>query len=215
MNLDALADAYFRHNEEDFWAWEEVQRAVDTDLNTGWEMLLLLLQRAPSESDVGYVAAGPLEDLIDRYGHKALDLAEEECKNNSHLRVALSTVAVLFYYDEFDRWYGLLYQYGFPADRVADNTVIDSAMGIMESYLCESINVHEYAYRLTEVLDKPFEDKTVQRILQSARFDVEVIDAKRPPNYSEPYITEPELKVRVKQAIAELEHLGYQGNSIN
>ena len=80
MNLDTLAEAYLRNHEEDFWAWEEVHRAVETDLNTGWKIILFLLERAASESDVQYVAAGPLEDLIDRYGHKALDLAKRNAR---------------------------------------------------------------------------------------------------------------------------------------
>ena len=104
MNFDTLAEAYLRHRDEDFWAWEEVQRTVKAGLNEGWQITLLLLERAASDNDVGYIAAGPLEDLIDVHGHKALDLIEEECKNNSRLQLALSTVGVLFYYDEFDRW---------------------------------------------------------------------------------------------------------------
>jgi hypothetical protein len=213
MNLDTLAEAYLRHHEEDFWAWEEVYRAVETDFNTGWNIVLILLEKAASEGDVQYVAAGPLEDLIDRYGHKALDVAEEECKNNLPLRVALRTVGVLFYYDEFERWYGLLYRYGLRTDRAADSTIIGNVMGIMKSYLRENINVYDYVGRITEVLDKPLEDKTVQRILQGVRWDVEVLDSKRPPDYREPCVTKSELKIRVKQAIAALEHLGYQGNS--
>src|SRR5260370_22681679 len=191
MNLDTLAEAYLRNHEEDFWAWEEVHRAVETDLNTGWKIILFLLERAASESDVHYVAAGPLEDLIDRYGHKALDLAEEECKNNSQLRVALSSVGVLFYYDEFERWYGLLPSYGLRTHRVADSATIGNVHGIMKYYLSENINVYDYAYRVDEVLDKPFEDKTAQRILQGARWDAEVHDSNRPPDYRKPYVTKP------------------------
>ena len=215
MNLDTLAEAYLRNHEEDFWAWEEVHRAVETDLTAGWKIILLLLERAASDRDVHHVAAGPLEDLIDRYGHKALDLAEEECKNNSPLRVALNSVGVLFYYDEFERWYGLLHSYGLRTDRVADSAIICNVMGIMKSYLSESINVYDYAYRLDEVLDKPFEDKTAQRILQGARWDAEVHDSNRPPDYRKPYVTKSELKIRVKQAVAELEHLGYQASRGN
>jgi hypothetical protein len=73
----------------------------------------------------------------------------------------------------------------------------------------------ETGYRLDEVLDKPFEDKTAQRILQGARYDVEVLDSNRPPDYRKPYVTKPELKIRVKQAVAELEQLGYQADSTN
>jgi len=110
-NLDTLTDAYLRGHHEDHWAWEEWQRIVKADLNAAWKLTLLMLERAESDG-LGRVAAGPLEDLIDLHGHKALDLIEEECKNNSRLQVALSQVGVLFYYDEFDRWYALLCKYG-------------------------------------------------------------------------------------------------------
>jgi hypothetical protein len=53
---------------------------------------------------------------------------------------------------------------------VADSATIGNVIGIMKSYLSENINVYDYAYRLDEVLDKPFEDKTAQRILQGARW---------------------------------------------
>lgn len=212
MNLNTLVQAYFKGREEDFWAWEEVHRAVDSDLNTGWNMILLLLGEAASEDDIGRVAAGPLEDLIDRYGHEAIDLVEKECKSNSQLRVSLSTVGVLFYYDEFERWYGLLHSHGLRADRAADGAIVGNVMSIMNSYLSENIDIYDYANRITQLLDKPFDDKIAQRILQGARFDVEVLDSKRPPDYREPYITQAELKTHVKQAIAALEDLGYQNN---
>jgi hypothetical protein len=44
---------------------------------------------------------------------------------------------------------------------------------------------------------------------------VEVLDSNRPPDYRKPYVTKPELKIRVKQAVAELEQLGYQADSTN
>ena len=59
MNLDMLAEAYREIDEEDFWAWEKIRRAVETDLNTGWKIILFLFERASSENDVHYVAAGP------------------------------------------------------------------------------------------------------------------------------------------------------------
>ena len=60
MNFDALAEAYLRHREEDHWAWEEVHRIVESDLNEGWKITLLLLERAASDKDVGYIAARAL-----------------------------------------------------------------------------------------------------------------------------------------------------------
>ncbi len=75
-DLETLADVYLRHhdfrNDDDFWAWQEVSNLVRTDSNRGWENRLLLLKTV-SDNALGYVAAGPLEDLIDDYGDAGLD----------------------------------------------------------------------------------------------------------------------------------------------
>ena len=181
-----------------------MHRLVKTDLDAAWNVALLLLDEAQTDDEVGYIAAGPLEDLIDMYGHKALDRIEEECENNSRLQLALSTAGVLYYYDEFERWYGLLYRYGYKQERVANVSVIADVMKTMKAYLNDGINVYEYGYRITEMLDKPFDDKAAQRILQQRRWDVEILDSKRTP------ITKPEVKQRVTEAMIELESLGYK-----
>lgn len=70
--LIALANVYLRHHashlEEDFWAWQEVERRVRADLSQGWAVTRLLVEKADSDATLGYVAAGPLEDLVDETG---------------------------------------------------------------------------------------------------------------------------------------------------
>jgi hypothetical protein len=216
LDLNALAEAYLRNHrsfeDKDFWAWEEVRRLIEDDPEAAWRVTLLLLDKVESDAEVGYIAAGPLEDFIDFHGHTALDRIDEVVDRNKRLQLALSTVGVLYYYDEFDRWYDLLYRYGYRKDRVGDPSIIADAMKVMKAYMDESINVHDYGSRLNELLDKPFEDKTAQRSLQQRCEDVELMDAKKPPDYREPYITMPELKRRVAETLAELEALGYKGS---
>ena len=96
MNFNTLAEAYLRHRDEGFWAWEKVHRVVETNLSERWRITLPLLEKAASDDDVRYIAAGPLGDLIDLHGHKALDLIEEDCKHNSRLQLALNAAEVLF-----------------------------------------------------------------------------------------------------------------------
>jgi len=218
LDLNSLANAYLRNirslnKDDDFWAWEQVRHLVETDLDAAWKVTLLLLEKAESDDEVGCIAAGPLEDLIDMRGHEALDRIEDRCENNPRLRLALSTVGVLFYYEEFERWYGLLYKYGFRKDRVADSSVIADVITTMRSYLDEGINVYEYDRRMSEMLDKPFDDKTAQRILQQRRGHEEHLFVKRVHDYEKPDLTEPELKQRVREAMAELESLGYQAGA--
>ena len=76
FDLNTLVDTYLRQHatkrDEDFWAWQEVDRRVKTgDLDLAWEITLLLLRNAPDDA-LGYVAAGPLEDLVDGYGDRAM-----------------------------------------------------------------------------------------------------------------------------------------------
>ena len=218
INLDALAGAYLRNHRNpdksaEFWAWEEVHDLVKTNLDAAWNLTLLLLDKAESDNEVNYIAAGPLEDLIDIYGREALDRIEEVLEKNRRMQLALSTVGVLFYYEEFDRWYGLLYKYGFRKDRVADSSVIADVMTTMRSYLDERIDVCEYDRRMTEMLDKPFDDKTAQRILQRRREDEEFFLVKRLGGCEKAGIMEPELKQQITEAIAELESLGYRAEA--
>ena len=84
FGLNTLADTYLRQyatkRDEDFWAWQEVDRILRSgDLGPAWEITLLLLRKAQTDDALGYVAAGPLEDIVDGYGEQALDRVEKAC----------------------------------------------------------------------------------------------------------------------------------------
>ena len=116
-DLTTLAEMYLRQHEtksdEDFWAWEEVDAIVRSgDLDLAWQVTLILLRKA-SDNALGYVAAGPLEDLIDGYGDKALDLVEEACDGDTRLQFALSGVWLLPHSPVLGRFRALMQKYGF------------------------------------------------------------------------------------------------------
>src|SRR5689334_18488327 len=94
-DLNSLADTYLRQHalrhDEDWWAWEEVQRRVEADVSAGWEITKILVEKA-DDFALGYVAAGPLEDLIVGFGHAALDVIESACDTDPRLQLALSGV---------------------------------------------------------------------------------------------------------------------------
>ncbi len=217
LDLNNLANAYLRNQrspnkDADFWAWEEVRRIVLTDLDAGWKITLLLLEKAESDDEVGYIAAGPLEDLIDIHGHKALDRIEEAAITTPRLQLALSTVGVLFYYEEFDRWYDLLCRYGFRQGLASDSrSVISKVMQLMNCYLNETIGAVGLGVGMSDLLDKPLGDKAAQRILQGVCYDVERLNTTTPPEYrTQQMLREPELRARVGQSLRELEALGYR-----
>jgi Family of unknown function (DUF6869) len=212
-NLDRLTDAYLRGHHEDHWEWEECQRIVKADLSAAWKLMLLMLKRAESDDALGRVAAGPLEDFIDLYGHKALDLIEEACKNNSRLQVALSQVGVLFHYDEFDRWYALLCKYGLrqAPGAIEGRVVAPKIMHLMKCLLNKTIGVADYEFSLNEWLDRPLDDKRAQRVLQAACYDIARLkDATRPEFRTPQMLRDSELRAQVEQSLRELESLGYR-----
>jgi hypothetical protein len=116
-DFNNLADTYLRQHEtksdEDFWAWGEVGEIVRSgDLELAWQITLLLLRKA-SDNALGYVAAGPLEDLIDGYGDQALDLVEQSCDGDMRLQFALSGVWLQPDCPVLGRFRALMAKYGF------------------------------------------------------------------------------------------------------
>jgi hypothetical protein len=115
--LNTLVDIYLRHHadccDEDFWAWEEVQRRVLADKNQAWEVVRLLVKKADTDAVLGYVAAGPLEDFVDEYGDSALDVIESACENDQKMQLALSGIWLERESRVLSRWRGLMNKYGF------------------------------------------------------------------------------------------------------
>jgi len=117
FDLNSLADTYLRQHatksEDDFWAWEEVNRRVrSNDFDTAWEITMLLLQKAPDDA-LDYVAAGPLEDVVDGYGDRALDRVGKLFENEPRLQLALSGIWQFPESPVLRRWQGLMAKYGF------------------------------------------------------------------------------------------------------
>jgi hypothetical protein len=115
--LSALADVYLRHHvtgkDEDFWAWEDVQERVRTDLPHAWAITKALVEKADTDRALGYVAAGPLEDFVDGYGDAALDVIEAACETDQKMQLALSGIWLERESPALMRWQGLMQQYGF------------------------------------------------------------------------------------------------------
>jgi uncharacterized protein DUF6869 len=89
IDFKKLAETYLRsrhQRDEDFWAWEEVNAMVRSgDLDRTYDITLLLLTTATTDDEVVHVATGPLEDLVDGYGDRALDRLEQACDEDLRL----------------------------------------------------------------------------------------------------------------------------------
>jgi hypothetical protein len=117
VDVDELATAYLRYFEskrdEDFWAFCEVDDLVRGDAERGWELTRILIDKSTSDEALADVAAGPLEDLLKKHGPIVIDRIENECKENERLRTALSGVYMNGGEPVFQRWYALMWKYGF------------------------------------------------------------------------------------------------------
>ena len=208
LDLDTIADAYLCSTaqlkrdgqlpHEDWWSYEEVQRLVRTDLNRGFAVVLLLVTKAETDSTVGEVAAGPLEDLLDVHSHKALDLVEQACGSSPRLQLALSLVGMSFWHELFERWYALKYKYGLAESTVADpKDVVVSVMQSMKNYSAGRIDAHTYRDKVVDLLSKPLYtlDEQTKRLLQAVDWDIEMAEPS-------------ELKAKVSRSLAELASLG-------
>lgn len=77
--------------------WEVLRRwGQEDDPERAWIVTKELLNRAP-DSALGYIAAGPLEDLISFHGLEFIDRLEEYASRSPRVAKALDAVIV-------DRW---------------------------------------------------------------------------------------------------------------
>ena len=96
MDTEELVNGYLRFfetkQEADGWAWSEVDDLVRHDPDRGWRITCLLVNKANSDEAVGFVAAGPLEDLLRKHGPAVIDRIEQASQQNVRLQTALSGV---------------------------------------------------------------------------------------------------------------------------
>ena len=76
-----------------FWAWENVQGYISNDPTRAWKLMLQLLEAAPDENALAYVAAGTLEDLLYARGELFIDEVERLARSDPKFLSALQMIA--------------------------------------------------------------------------------------------------------------------------
>ena len=71
---------------------ETVDEIVKTDPIEGWCIVRDLIEAAASEDELGYVAAGPLEDLLRLHGPLIASVIRRDAQHKQRVRDALSCV---------------------------------------------------------------------------------------------------------------------------
>jgi tetratricopeptide (TPR) repeat protein len=97
FNDEELVAAYLRHfatrDDALFWAWERIQQYVRTDPRKAWGLTLQLIAVAPDQSALGYIAAGPLEDLLYARGELFIDELERLARSDPKFLSALQMIS--------------------------------------------------------------------------------------------------------------------------
>jgi len=92
---EQLVSAYLKHfdtkEDELFWAWLRLQDYISTNPNRAWEITLQLIAAA-NERALGYVAAGPLEDLLYSRAEQFVDEVERLARTDPKFLSALRMI---------------------------------------------------------------------------------------------------------------------------
>lgn len=78
--------------EPNFWAWEAVDDEVRAPSDRVFELLLTLAHEAKDDEALGYLGAGPVEDLVAWHGTRYLDEIEKWARRDPAFRKALSNI---------------------------------------------------------------------------------------------------------------------------
>lgn len=76
------------------WAWDEVEMAFIEPSARTFPMLMALIESAGDDEALAYLGAGPLENLINRYGIQFAEQIEESARRDPAFRKALANVQV-------------------------------------------------------------------------------------------------------------------------
>lgn len=95
-NRQGLVDRYFKHVggklDPSYDAVEEVDELARSSPREAWQVIRELIDRAPSEEALAYVAAGPLEILLSKNSESVVSIIRADAEKNDRIGAALSHV---------------------------------------------------------------------------------------------------------------------------
>jgi hypothetical protein len=83
---------YWTGDEASIWVLAKLFEYSEKKPQLALDVILLLLDRAPSEEVLGFVGAGPLQDLIAANGATAIDRIAHEAMTNPRLADSLNGI---------------------------------------------------------------------------------------------------------------------------
>jgi len=74
------------------WATELMVHLTEDEPDVAWGLVLGLVDRAPDDDALGWVAAGPLQDLLCRHGIDLIDRVEAKAESDPRFKKCLAGV---------------------------------------------------------------------------------------------------------------------------
>ena len=94
---------------ENFWAFSELDDLCEENPQLAWSITLEMIERAEDESEIGSIAAGPLEDLIRKHANTIWEELTAKAYADERFREALRGVWVFEDDGEvYDRFHDLM-----------------------------------------------------------------------------------------------------------
>jgi hypothetical protein len=112
IDEETLASTYLRQyqtkSDSDFWAYKQVSDIVRNRPQDGWRLARRLIELAPDDAALAYVAAGPLEDMVNWWGNELREEIEQEARRNRRFLEALGMIRVSEGKDSPHAWWRAL-----------------------------------------------------------------------------------------------------------
>jgi hypothetical protein len=95
LDRERLIREYIEYGEappgEENWGWasDRMYSLLEALPELAWEVLLEMIERAPSDSSLGFLAASPLEDLLSKDGPSFIARLEQHAVENAKFRRSL------------------------------------------------------------------------------------------------------------------------------
>lgn len=88
---EELLSAWFTYHQTS-WGFDKVWKLTGSDPDRLWELIQDMITAALDNDTLGYIGAGPLEDLLSAHGSTFIERIAEFAKVNAKFRVALAGV---------------------------------------------------------------------------------------------------------------------------
>ena len=79
-------------HKENWWAVETFINLPEKTPELLWELILEAIEKEKNEKLLSHLAAGPIEDLMCKYGEKVIDRVEIEAKSNLSFKNCMGEV---------------------------------------------------------------------------------------------------------------------------